>query len=78
MLELISVTMFCSLPYLVCHPFTVKLHTKEPRTDPGLVKVRHLVINVDKLLIFCDNSLLQKNIFSLLLSKLKLSKSKSL
>lgn len=44
---------------LVCHSLSVQLETKKPRGDTGHVEVRHFVVDVNKLLIFCDDCVLR-------------------
>ena len=44
---------------LIGHSLSVQLETKEPRGDTGHIKVRHFVVDVDKLLVFCDDRVLR-------------------
>lgn len=40
---------------LVRHPLAVKLQSEKPGGDTGGVKVRHLIVDIDKLLVFSHN-----------------------
>jgi hypothetical protein len=45
--------------FLVGHPLSIQFQTKEPRGDTGHIEVRHFIIDVDELLIFCDDCVLR-------------------
>ena len=44
---------------LVGHPLSVQLKTKEPWGDTGHVKVRHFIVDIDKLLVFGNDCVLR-------------------
>ena len=44
---------------LVRHPLAIKFQTQQPRGDSSGIKVRHFVVNIDKLLILWDNCILR-------------------
>ena len=44
---------------LVGHLLSVQLKTKELREDPGHVKARHFVVDIDKLLVFGNDRVLR-------------------
>ena len=43
---------------LIRHPLSVQFETKEPRGDTGHIEVRHFVVDIDKLLVFCNDCVL--------------------
>ena len=54
--DLVSDLLHCQL--LVRHSLSVQFKTEEPGGDTGRVKVGHFIVDIDKLLIFRDDSVL--------------------
>ncbi len=45
--------------FLIGHPLSVQLQSKEPRGDTGHIEVGHFVVDIDELLVFCNDRVLR-------------------